>query len=246
MIKRIFYFSLFISLLSACSFPTIEESGLRYPTKPAFDIPQNIQWEQIEFAKEIVNTKEKTVVLSGGTNPIPLNKWDDFKVKLPWRKNIDRNLLFTKTALLRSPKAKFNCKKEECLIEREYKGYTWIELADPKAIDFIPAKTDAIKPAKGHLTVKVIKKCQLIVFENEIYELSDNKGNKYVMHATESGTPNLDAVLPEGFTLKKIKIDEPLIITPFGEQEDCYLNIIGDHLGQGYHQYKYSSEYFPQ
>ena len=29
------------------------------------------------------------VVISGGTNPIPLDKWDDFKPSFPYKKNID-------------------------------------------------------------------------------------------------------------------------------------------------------------
>ncbi len=242
---RLNIFGLIILLFSSCSFPSVEESGLRYVTKPAFELPLNIQWEKIGFAKEIVNIKEKTVVLSGGSNPVPIETWDEFKVNLPWKKNIDRHLLFTKTKLFRSPNAKPDCKGKECLIEREIKGYSWIELADPIAIDFIPKKTDTMKPEEGHLTVKVIKKCQIIVFEDEIYEMSDNKGNKYVMHATETGTPNLDVKLPEGYFIKKVVLDEPLIIVPFGDTGDCYLNIAGDHLGQGYHQYKYGSEYYP-
>jgi hypothetical protein len=84
-----------------------------------------------------------------------------------------------------------------------------------------------------------------VAFEDEIYQLSDDKGNLYVMHATETGTPNLDVVLPEGFSLKKVKLDAPLAILPFGDKEDCYFNIVGDHLGQGYHQYKYADDFYP-
>ncbi len=128
--------------LCSCGLQSVEESGLRYVTKPAFEIPTHIEWKKIGFAKEIVNIKEKTVVLSGGNNPIPLNEWESFKVSMPWKKNIDRNLLFTKTALLRSPNADLDCEGKACLTEREIKGYTWIELADPIAIDFIPKETD--------------------------------------------------------------------------------------------------------
>lgn len=53
------------------------------------------------------------------------------------------------------------------------------------------------------------------------------------MNATETGEPSLDAVLPEGWTLKKVDLKEPLIISPFGGGNDCYFNIIGDNLGQG-------------
>jgi hypothetical protein len=243
-LRNIILFCLFI--LCSCGFPSVEDAQLRYITKPAFDLPKDIVWEEIGFAKELVNVRKKLVVMSGGSNPIPLNEWDKFKVTIPWKKNIDRNLLFTKTALLRSPNASFDCRGEKCLIEREYKGYSWIELADPIAIDFIPKETDTMKPEEGHLTVKVIKKCQVTVFENEIFEMSDDKGNKYVMHATETGEPNLEVKLPPGFKIRKVEIDKPLVVVPFGEKEDCYFNIVGDHLGQGYHQYEYASEYYPR
>jgi len=118
-------------------------------------------------------------------------------------------------------------------------------LSEPIAVDFIPSKTDMLEPAEGHLLVKVIKKCQVVCFAKEIYQLSDGKGNLYVVHATETGQPDLNVNLPQGWTLKKIAISKPLIITPFGEKDDCYFNIVGDHLGQGYHQYKYASSYYP-
>lgn len=226
--------------------PTVDEAQLRYSTNISTSIPDNVEWEEISLAKEIVNIKEKLVVISGGSNPLPLEEWDDFKTRVPWKKNIDRNLLFNRTVLLRSPNAKENCVGEDCLIEREYKGHTWIELAEPVAVHFIPKKTDVIKPEKGHLTVKVIKKCQILEFKNEIFEMSDALGNNYVMHATESSTPNLDVKLPDGFQLKKVRLDKPLIIAPFGDKGDCYFNIVGDHLGQGYHQYKYANDYYPE
>ncbi len=240
--------TLFITILfvSCGDIPTSEELGLRYVTKPAFEMPENIAWEKVGFAKEIINSKEKMVYYGAGSNPISMKEWDNFKVKFPWVRNLDRNLLFSKTVFLRSPSAMSNCKGTDCLKEKEYQGYSWVELAHPQAIDFIPEKTDTKKPAEGHLVVKVIKKCQLVVWENEIFELSDDKGNKFVMHATESGTPNLDVILPTGYTLQKVTIDEPLTLVPFGEGEDCYFNIVGDHLGQGYHQYKYANEYYPE
>ena len=37
-----------------------------------------------------------------------------------------------------------------------------------------------------------------------------------------------------------------LVILPFGKGEDYYFNIVGDHLGQGYHQYKYANAYYPE
>ncbi len=233
-------------LINSCSFPTTQEAGIQYSTQTAFQVPQNMEWKEVGLAKELVNIKEKMVIISGGSNPLPLSEWDAFKVRFPWQKNIDRHILINKTALVRSPGADSNCKGKDCLIERAYKDHSWIELAQPLAVDFIPSKTDLLKPEEGYLVVKVIKKCQVLRFENEIYQLTDNQGNYYVMHATEVGAPNLEVVLPEGWTLKKVSLKEPLVILPFGKGEECYFNIVGDHLGQGYHQYKYASEYYPE
>ena len=246
MVARLLLFVLIILLAVSCRIlPTAKERGIKYFTKSKFVVPQDIKWIEVGSAKEIINVSEKLVLLSGGSNPIPLDKWRDFEVGFSWKKNIDRNILFNKTAFIRSPNAKSNCQGKDCFIQREYKGYTWIELAKPLAIDYIPSKTNIMKPAKGHLVVKTIKKCQIVVFENEIYQLTDNKGNYYVMHATEKREPNLNVVLPVGWTLNKVKITKPLVVTPSGLGEDCFFNIIGDHLGQGYHQYIYADEYYP-
>ena len=232
-------------LFTSCGFDSVEEAGIKYATKPAFELPANTQWQQIGTAKELINIKESLVIISDGNNAIPKEAWDDLKVRLPWQKNIERNLMFTKTFFLRSPDAPSDCQGAACKTNIDYKGYTWTALASPLAVDYIPSKTDMLKPEEGHLVVKVIKKCQVIVFENEIYQMSDGKGNLYAMHATETGTPNLNAILPEGFTIQKVALKEPLVIIPFGEKEDCYLNIVGDHLGQGYHQYQYASDFYP-
>ena len=77
-----------------------------------------------------------------------------------------------------------------------------------------------LKPEKGYLVVKIIKKCQILRFENEIYQLTDNKGNYYVMHATETGEPNLNVVL-HNVSAKTLS---------YFTLEDCYFNIVGDHL----------------
>ena len=234
-----------ILLFASCTFDSVEEAGIKYITKPAFELPSNIQWQDIGFATELINLKEKLVVIGVGDNPISRSEWDDFKPRLPWQKNIDRHILIDKTAFLRSPDAPSNCQGAACKTQIEYKGYSWTKLAQPLAVDYIPAKTNMLKPEEGHLVVKVIKKCQAVVFENEIYQMSDEIGNLYVMHATETGTPNMNVVLPEGFKLKKVKLEKPLIILPFGEKEDCYFNIVGDHLGQGYHQYQYANDFYP-
>jgi hypothetical protein len=65
------------------------------------------------------------------------------------------------------------------------------------------------------------------------------------MHATENGTQTTDVVLPAGWDLEIVSLNEPLIVTPFGNDEDCYFNIVVDHLGQGYHQFIYSGDVYP-
>jgi len=248
MVRKILFINLLLFALFffyACSFETATEAGIKYTTKPAFELPLNIQYQKIGMAKELINIKENLVVLSGGENPIPLDQWTDFKVRLPWKKNIDRHILIDKTAFLRSPNTPYDCMGADCKTQITYKDYSWIELATPLAVDFIPSKTDMLKPEKGHLVIKTIKKCQVVIFEKEIYQMSDDKGNLYAMHATEAGTPNLNVVLPTGFTLQKIALTEPLVILPFGEKDDCYFNIVGDHLGQGFHQYKYADAFYP-
>jgi len=192
MVNKILYFciTILIMIFSSCSFDSVEEAGIKYPTKAAFTVPVNIQWEQVGFAKELINVK------------------DNFKPRLPWQKNIDRHILINKTSFLRSPDAPSNCQGIACKTQIEYKGYSWTKLANPLAIDYIPSKTDMLKPAEGHLVVKVIKKCQIVIFEEEIYQMADGKGNLYVMHATETGTPDLNVVLPQGFTLRKVRLQE--------------------------------------
>jgi hypothetical protein len=244
--KGIYITILFSFLFNSCSFPTTKQAGIKYSTQPAFQVPEDINWREVGIAKELININEKMVIISGGSNPLQLNQWEELKVRYPWKKNIDRHILIKKTALVRSPNASPNCNGSNCLIERDYKSYSWIELAQPLAIDFIPSKTNMLKPQKGYLVVKIIKKCQILCFENEIYQLTDNKGNYYVMHATETVEPNLNVILPKGWSLNKVDLQEPLVILPFGKGEDCYFNIVGDHLGQGYHQYRYANAYYPE
>ena len=48
-------------------------------------------------------------------------------------------------------------------------------------VEFVPGKTDIIKPEKGYVAIKTIQKCQAIYFENFIYQLTDNQGNYYAV-----------------------------------------------------------------
>ena len=232
--------------IQSLSLPDSEEIGLRYKTTQAVAVPDDIAWSSIGFAKELINQRESIVVVAGGAMPVPDEIWEGFTPRFPWSKNIDRNLLFSKTYFMRSPYAPEDCDGGECLAIREYKDYSWIELAQPVAVDYIPDKTNLLKPEPGHLAVKIIRKCQFIQFEDSIYQMTDNKGNFYVMHATETGIPDVHVTLPDGWTIQKVPLEEPLVIRPFGSLGECYYNVVGDHLGQGYHQYIYAGKYYPK
>ena len=133
----------------------------------------------------------------------------------------------------------------DCIKQREYKNYTWVEIAEAICVDYVGGETDMLKPEKRHLVIKTIQKCQTVMFTDSVFQLSDNRGNYYVMHATESGVPDTTVILPRGWTLKKMILKEPLILSPFGGGNECYYNIVGDHLGQGYHQYIFSDSVYP-
>lgn len=244
--KRNIY-SLTILLLTglyACGLKTAKETGLQFTTE-ASKLPDTLNWKPIGFAKELINQKEMVVVISGGTNPIPLDKWDEFTPSFPYTKNIDRHLLFQQTAFYRSPQTEVSCKGKNCIKQREYKNYTWVEMAKPICVDFVGGKTDLLKPEKGHLVIKTIQKCQVVMFTDSIFQLTDNQGNYYVMHATETGKPDTTASLPDGWALQKVFLNAPLVISPFGGGNECFYNIIGDCLGQGYHQYIFSDTVYP-
>jgi hypothetical protein len=231
-------------VIPSCGLKTAKEIGLHFSTEKS-TLPDTLHWKKIGFAKELINQKEMIVVISGGTNPIPLDKWDEFNASLPYRKNIDRYLLFQQTAFYRSPNTDVHCKNVDCIKQREYKTYTWLEMAKPICIDYIGGKTNMLKPEKGHLVIKTIQKCQTVLFTDSIFQLTDNMGNYYVMHATEQGKADTTVALPCGWTLKKVKLKEPLLISPFGGGNECYYNIVGDHMGQGYHQYIFRDSIYP-
>lgn len=245
MILKISFLLFFIPfLVNSCGVKTAKEVGLHFSTERS-QLPSTLNWNKIGFAKELINQKEMTVVISGGENPIPLGQWKTFKPSFPYRKNIDRYLLFQQSAFYRSPNTDINCKGAECIKQYEYHSYTWVEIAKPICIDYVGGKTNMLKPEKGHLVIKTIQKCQTLLFTDSIYQLTDNKGNYYVMHATETGKPVTNVSLPSGWELKKIDLKEPLIISPFGGGNECFYNIIGDNLGQGYHQYIFADSVHP-
>ena len=243
--NRILVILCLVALSSCLSFPELEETGIQFSTE-ASEIPpaEELTWITPGEAHELIHVPSQAVYVSAGSNPITEADWADFKIRFPYSKNFDRNLLFDATVFLRSPGKALDC--TDCYTEIAYKDYTWHQLAIIVGVTHIPEETNVITPDPGHVVVKTIEKCQVVRYDaGEIYQLSDGAGNLYVMHATETGMPTLDVNLPEGWTLDVVTIEEPLIIPPFGGGDHCYFNILGDHLGQGYHQYEFAESVFP-
>ncbi len=234
-----------ISLSSCLSLPfsgppTAKEAGVTFRTA-AQQLPATLEWVQRAQAHEVLNLAERVVVLSAGDNPIPDDRWQGFNPPYPWQKNIERNLLFQQSAFLASPGL-----PEGQRTSIEMGGYTWLVIVKSLSVDYIPAgeQVDILHSAPGHLVIKTIQKNQVLKWDGPtIYRLMDNRGNYYVMHAYENPAgPTTAVALPAGWTLKEIGITEPLVITP---SEGGYYNIVGDCLGQGYHQYIFADAVWP-
>ena len=98
MLKDICTILLFSFLFNSCSFPTSEQAGIKYSTQPAFQVPEDMKWRKVGLAKELININEKMVIISGGSNPLPLNQREELKVRFTWQKNIDRHILINKNS----------------------------------------------------------------------------------------------------------------------------------------------------
>ncbi|MGZ9899284.1 hypothetical protein [Shewanella gaetbuli] len=250
----------FTVMLTGCiNIPTIKKAGVSFDTT-LIEVPKNTPWVSYEDAFEMINPFTMTVVFEDAAfpvseNPIPAEAWPEFKKPLPWIKNIKRNLQFDGAFMVGSPSVYKSGQVSETdfesnLVFLEIGGYTWMELAIVEAVTAYPGgvKPSGQIPEPGQVIFQTVVKPQVNRWDDVIYQMTDGKGNYFVMHATATidGEPSLDVELPEGWTLERIEIDEPLIITP---TVDGYYNIVMDNLGQGYHQYIYaddvfSSEYF--
>lgn len=231
--------------------PTIADAGVRFATIPS-DGPADgsclVEDSGGDVARELINMQRMLVVAGVGESAMPLDEWAGFEPDLPWLKNLNRNLMYDEDCFYRSPDAPASCSGADCGILQDVAGYTWTELSAVVARDCIAsadAGCEGAAPAPGALTLTVTRKCHRIVFDAEIYDLSDPSGNRYVMHANATGAPDLSAALPEGWTLERRDLDAPLVVMPFGGGENCYHNILRDDLGQGYHQYVFAGERFP-
>jgi hypothetical protein len=204
--------------------------------------------ESTGIAKEIINLETDYIYVAGGQNPMPDDEWASFSFRLPILKNSTRNLLFDGSCFFRSPDATPDCQGDACFNIEEIVGYTWLNLTQIAGQSCFPdasgCSADVVNP--GYVSVTTIAKCHAITYEGPIiYELSDGQGNLYVMHATGTGTPDLNPTLPTGWTLTERTIDEPLELLPFGGGDTCYYNVVRDNLVQSYHQYAYSGDVYP-
>ena len=207
-----------------------------------------INEEDPEIAKEIVIGESLVVAVAGGDNPIPDSDWDAFGPGWGNRKNSTRNLQFDDSCFARSPYADVDCDGEDCATIIEVKGYTWIELSQILAVDCLPSG-EACNPetlTPGELAVIVTRKCHRLTFAGEQLFLYGPDGETAVLHAS-AGTedPTTDVELPEGWSIARETLDEPLTIHPFGGEGECYYNVIRDALQQSYHQITYAGDAYP-
>lgn len=201
------------------------------------------------IAKEILNLDTDNIYVAGGANPMPDDVWAGYTFRLPFFKNSTRDLLFSESCFFRSPDAPAHCIGQGCFTVETLFDYTWLKLTTIAGQACFPdvAGCNGDVVAAGYLSINTIAKCHQITYTSpEIYVLSDGTGNRYVMHATATGTPDLTTpVLPQGWTLEAVALDEPFTINPFGGGDDCYYNIVRDNLVQSYHQFEYADAVYP-
>lgn len=200
------------------------------------------------LAIELIDLGADVVYLAGGDNPIDEATWDATRVRFPHMKNSKRYLLFDDNCLYRSPGAPLDCQGDACATYVELYDHSWFILNGLSGQGCYPdaagCNQDVVNP--GYVSITTIDKCQELTWNGPtINELVDERGNRYVMHATDDGAPDLAGVaLPAGWTLRQVDISEPLTIQPRGAGH-CYYNILRDANLQSYHQYVFVDEGFP-
>lgn len=100
--QSFFLLALIAFALSSCiGLKTAAEIGLKFSTEKS-KLPDTLNWREIGFAKELINQKDLVVVISGGTNPIPLSDWDKLKVSFPYTKTLTA-IYFSRKPLFIAP-----------------------------------------------------------------------------------------------------------------------------------------------
>lgn len=200
------------------------------------------------LAIELIDLGKDVVYLAGGDNPITEAEWDATTVRFPQMKNSKRYLLFDDNCLYRSPDKPAACTGKACSTFVELYDHSWFLLNGLAGQGCYPdadgCNRDVVNP--GYVSITTIDKCQELIWNGPtINELVDDRGNRYVMHATDDGQPDLDGVvLPAGWQLRQVAISEPLTIQPRGAGH-CYYNIVRDANLQSYHQYHFADATFP-
>lgn len=244
----IIYFSQVQGILAAYA-PT-DEIRVRFNTAPTLKRDdQTCLTSEGGVAKEVLDLSSGIIFVAGGENPISDVDWQAANIGFPYQKNTTRYLLFTDSCFFASPDAPASCVGDACFTRREYLGHTWLNLSELMMVRCAPeplvgCSNDGVQPK--HLSINVTSKCHQITFTGEIYDLSDGKGNRYVMHATADGNPTTEVELPDGWTLQKRTLSDPFVISPNGDNNGCYYNIVRDHKLQSYHQYAFASAQFPE
>lgn len=203
-------------------------------------------------ALEIQNELTGTIYRDGGEDPIPRDVWDMLDTELPgpFIKNSTRNLLFQETEFLESPSAT----EDGELIFIDYLGYTWLELAQAVGAGLyqgngvgMPFESGFPTIGPGEATVSIIDKPQTLTFSDPTaYILTDEWGNRYVMHATAAESPeDLAALvaaveLPAGWTVAETVMPEPLAITASDSEAGAFYVIIRDNTDNAYHQFDFA------
>jgi hypothetical protein len=200
------------------------------------------------IAKEIFNLDSDDIYVAGGTNPMPDEVWRDYRFRLPFLKNSTRNLMFESSCFFRSPDAPADCTGAACFTVETLFEYTWLKLTTVVGQSCFPdaagCRGDVVDA--GYVSINTIAKCHEITYAaGALYLLSDGTGNRYVMHATGTGVPDLSPSLPAGWSLERVEVDEPFTIHPFGGGESCYYNVLRDSLVQSYHQIEYAGQTYP-
>ncbi len=241
------------TLSSLGSFPSAEEAGVSFRTVPSHRDDGRAclnEGSSVGLAKELINLESGVVMVSMGEGEgiMPDDEWAVYEPVLPWRKNINRNTMFDSDCFYRSPDAPVDCEGNACRTMGSHHGYEWMELSAIISQDCLPTEDAGCAPSgiePGAVSVTVTRKCHQLLYEGEIIEAVDTAGNRYVMHATATGVPDLSADLPEGWTLATRELDEPLVVLPSGGGNHCYHNVLRDSLGQGYHQYYFAEDQYP-
>ncbi len=197
---------------------------------------------------ELPGRPGNVVVVAGGPNPISHAEWPALQPGLPWSKNSERHLLFDESCLHSSPpapgaptqSARVECTGDSCFRIHEIEGYSWLELATIAWTECHPSSLGCLGPLvlPGHVSLTIIRKCHDISFSGETHILTSDRGDRFVMHSTATGRPDLSGpALPQGWTLSTETLAEPLSVSPQGDA--CYHFVLRDNLAQGYHQFEF-------